>query len=226
MNFREFYFQRLSGKCLTGVILAYALRHGEQEIPHGLVRPRMALHQPTSSPAHRVGTTEGSHGLRAILDAIFSIFYVLKSGCAWRLLPQDFPPWKTVYDWFRRWRIDGTWERLNAELRERLRLGLGRDPNPSAAIVDSQSVRTTGVGGNERGFDPAKKVEGRKRHLLVDTRGLVLQARVHNAKVPDEDGIRLLLDPARECLPRLSHLWVDAGYQGRGRRWAEGRCWV
>jgi putative transposase len=101
-----------------------------------------------------------------------------------------------------------------------------RDPNPSAAIVDSQSVRTTGVGGNERGFDPAKKVEGRKRHLLVDTRGLVLQARVHNAKVPDEDGIRLLLDPARECLPRLSHLWVDAGYQGRGRRWAEGRCWV
>jgi putative transposase len=136
-------------------------------------------------------------------------------------LPQDFPPWKTVYDWFRRWRIDGTWERLNAELRERLRLGLGRDPNPSAAIVDSQSVRTTGVGGNERGFDPAKKVEGRKRHLLVDTMGLVLQARVHNAKVPDEDGIRLLLDPARECLPRLSHLWVDAGYQGRGRRWAE-----
>jgi putative transposase len=175
------------------------------------------LPQPTGWGRPRV------HGLRAILDAIF---YVLKSGCAWRLLPQDFPPWKTVYDWFRRWRIDGTWERLNAELRERLRLGLGRDPNPSAAIVDSQSVRTTGVGGNERGFDPAKKVEGRKRHLLVDTRGLVLQARVHNAKVPDEDGIRLLLDPARECLPRLSHLWVDAGYQGRGRRWAEGRCWV
>jgi putative transposase len=175
------------------------------------------LPQPTGWGRPRV------HGLRAILDAIF---YVLKSGCAWRLLPQDFSPWKTVYDWFRRWRIDGTWERLNAELRERLRLGLGRDPNPSAAIVDSQSVRTTGVGGNERGFDPAKKVEGRKRHLLVDTRGLVLQARVHNAKVPDEDGIRLLLDPARECLPRLSHLWVDAGYQGRGRRWAEGRCWV
>ncbi len=158
------------------------------------------------------------HSLRAILDAVF---YVLKSGCPWRLLPREFPPWKTVYDWFRRWRIDGTWERLNAELRERLRWHLGRNPNPTAGIVDSQSARTTGVGGNERGFDPAKKVEGRKRHLLVDTEGLVLEARVHSAKVPDEDGIRLLLDPTRDRLGRLSHLWVDAGYQGRGRRWAE-----
>src|SRR5215212_3219536 len=143
------------------------------------------------------------HGLRAILDAVF---YVLKSGCPWRLLPKDFPPWKSVYDWFRRWRIDGTWKRLNAALRERLRCRLGRDPHPSAGIVDSQSARTTGVGGNERGFDPAKKVEGRKRHLLVDTEGLVLEVRVHSAKVPDEDGIRLLLDPARERLARLSYL--------------------
>jgi putative transposase len=136
-------------------------------------------------------------------------------------LPREFPPWRTVYDWFRKWRIDGTWERLNTQLREHLRWRLGRDPNPSAAIVDSQSVRTTGVGGQERGFDPAKKVEGRKRHLLVDTEGLLIKARVHSIKVPDEDGIRLLLDPARDRLWRLSHLWVDAGYQGRGRRWAE-----
>ena len=110
---------------------------------------------------------------------------------------------------------------MNTELRQRLRRLLGREPHPSAGIVDSQSARTTGVGGTERGFDPAKKVEGRKRHLLVDSEGLVIEARVHSAKVPDEDGIRLLLDPARDRLARLSHLWVDAGYQGRGRRWAE-----
>jgi putative transposase len=118
--------------------------------------------------------------------------------------------------------MDGTWERLNAELRERLRCRLGRDPNASAGIVDSQTTRTTSVGGKERGLDPAKKVEGRKRHLLVDTEGLVLEVKVHSARVPDEDGIRLLLESAHEHLVCLEHLWVEAGYRGRGRRrWAE-----
>ena len=158
------------------------------------------------------------HSPHEILDAVF---YVLKTGCQWRMLPTDFPPWKGVFHYFRRWRIDGIWERMNRFLRRRLREKLSRDPEPSAGIVDSQSARTTAVGGTERGFDPAKKVEGRKRHLLVDAEGLVLKAKVHSAKVPDEDGIRLLLESARERLGRLSHLWVDAGYQGRGRRWAE-----
>ena len=158
------------------------------------------------------------HGLRAILDAVF---YVLKSGCPWRLLPRDFPPWKTVYDWFRKWRIDGTFERLNAALRERVRTRSGRNPQPSAGIVDSQSAKTTGVGGEQRGYDGGKKIRGRKRHLLVDTEGLIVKAKVHSAKVPDQDGLRLLLECARTEISSIEHLWLDAGYQGRGRRWAE-----
>ena len=169
-------------------------------------------------PAPRRRGRPRLHSTRELLDAVF---YVLKSGCQWRMLPRDFPPWKTVFHYFRRWRVDGIWERMNRVLRRRLRERLGRDPEPSAGIVDAQSSKTTGVGGEQRGFDGGKKVRGRKRHILVDTEGLVVEARVHSAKVPDQDGIKRLLGPARDRLPRLAYLWVDAGYRGWGKEWAE-----
>lgn len=155
---------------------------------------------------------------RAVLDGVF---YLVRSGCAWRMLPREYPPWQTVYHWMRTWRRDGTWRRVNGALRAQVRRREGRHEQPSGGSLDSQSVRSTGVGGPERGYDGAKRLSGRKRHILVDTTGLVLHARVHSAALHDRDGGKLLLDPAlREELPRLNVVWADQGHAGRFAQWA------
>jgi transposase len=148
--------------------------------------------------------------LRAIVNALF---YVLSSGCPWRLLPGDFPPRSTVQGYFYRWRDDGTWARINHHLLMAAREAEGREASPSAGVIDSQSVRTTEAGG-PRGYDAGKKIKGRKRHILTDTTGLLVAAIVHSAGVQDRDGAVPLLAGVPSAFPWLRHVFADGGYAG------------
>jgi len=158
--------------------------------------------------------------LREVMNAIL---YLLRSGCAWRYLPHDFPQWTTVYYYFSRWRDAEWFLKLNAELRAEVRRGEGRDPDPSAAIIDWQSVKTTEQGG-AKGYDAGKKVNGRKRHILVDTIGLLMIVKVLAANIQDRDGAKLLLAEVKERMPRLYLIWADGGYRGKLITWVATTC--
>jgi len=145
-------------------------------------------------------------------EVINGILYLVRTGCQWRLLPKDFPPWSTVHTWYRRWRTDGTWERLHEALRQQVRRQAGRHPSPRSSAADSQSVKTAGQGG-ERGFDNGKKVQGRKRHLWVDSLGLILAVLVTAADVHDSRAACALFHLRRwDELPRLQVVYTDTHY--------------
>jgi transposase len=192
--------------------------------PTDLTDEQWAVLEP-ALPVMLCGTVLGGrpekHWRRTMIDAMF---YVDDNGCKWRALPADYPPWPTVYAMFGRWKDDGVWADVADLLRARVRVAAGRDPEPSAAVMDSQSVHESAEGvvpAASSGFDGHKKVNGRKRHLMVDTLGLLMVVVVSAASVPDRDGAVALLQAAvRRGRSRLVHAWADRAYHGDYRDWA------
>jgi transposase len=166
----------------------------------------VAAHLPVRDP--RRGGRPLKYGHRLIID---TILYVLVSGCAWRLAPHDLAPWDAAYRWFRIWSTTGVWDDIHDALREQVRQAEGRDLAASAAVLDSQSARSA-CGGEQIGYDAGKRVRGRKRHLLVDTLGLLLICVVHSASIQDRAGAKLVLSWIDQQYPSIGLIWVDGGY--------------
>jgi len=165
--------------------------------------------EPYLPPAKGIGRPRG-WPLREIVNGIF---YVMRSGCPWRQLPKDLPPWSTVYRWFAAWRDACLFEKINHALVITDRERVGREASPSAAIIDSQSIKTTEAGG-PRGYDAGKKINGRKRHALVDTDGRGLMIEPHPASIQDRDGGGPLLQASRRLFPFIERVFADGGYAG------------
>jgi putative transposase len=171
-------------------------------------------------PSAKSGGRPRSLEMRQVINAIL---YVTVGGIQWRMMPNEYPKWQSVYSYFRTWRKEGIWRRIHDTLRAKMRRKAGRHKHPTAGCADSQSVKTTAIPG-VRGYDKGKQVNGRKRHLLVDTLGLLLAVVVTAASVQDRDGAKLLFQRLGGACKKLRLIWVDGGYRGQLLDWVVEHC--